>query len=144
MDEKDKNNIKLLIKIILYLLLALTFFSEFAANTEIINFIILLPFLFGILALICLYFGCCSNKHLNKVARAFGYVFAGSFILSLGWFIFNIMSPKKNLLSLLSPEKSTALWWALLIPAIILILYLIINELKKEFDNHLISKIKDH
>ncbi len=47
----------------------------------------LIIFIFGILALICLYVGHYSNKNLNRAGKAFGYVFSGSFILLFGWFL---------------------------------------------------------
>ena len=85
-----EDNINLLIKIILYLLLALAFFSEYAFKSkEVLDFIFLAPFLFGIIALIFLYLGYCSDSLIFKML---GYYFASSFILLFGWLIFSILT----------------------------------------------------
>jgi len=135
--EEEKNNIELLIKIILYLLLAMAFFSNYAVKSDTtINFIITIAFLFGILALIFLYIGLCSKTDYLKV---FGYVLSGSFILVLSWFILNVLTPMKEgtrIMNLLNLLKAETIWIALLVPSIILILYMIIKEIKKKFSKH--------
>ncbi|MFH1358936.1 MAG: hypothetical protein ABIH37_03555, partial [archaeon] len=126
-----ESNIKLLIKIILYLLLALAFFSNYAIKSEElkpINFMITIVFLFGILALICLYIGLCSKtNYLRELLGYLGYVFAGSFMLSFGWYVLNTIVPNRNFLILLNPELSTTIWVAVLAPLFTLG-FLIIKE----------------
>ena len=138
MDEENKggkkDNIKLLIKIILYLLLALAFFSDYAFKAEThLNFMIGIAFLFGILALICLYVGYYSNRTLNKVGKAFGCGFACAFISVFVWFIFNVLTSGHEgtrIEKLSNLLKSDTIWIALLIPSIILVIYLIVNYKK--------------
>ena len=96
----EKDNLKLLIKIILYLLLTLAFFSNYVIKSGIINFDITPLFLFGIFALVCLYIGYSSDWGLNRAGKAIGYVSAGAFILTWFWCILNIMVPDRNFLQL--------------------------------------------
>ena len=127
---EERDNIELLIKIILYLLLAMAFFSNYAVKSGIIDFIIVTTFLFGIVALIFLYIGLYSKKDYIK---AFGYVLAGSFVLVLGWFIINVLTSMKEgtrIISLLNLLKADTIWIALLIPSILLVLYMIIKKKK--------------
>jgi hypothetical protein len=130
MDEK--NNVPSLIEIILYLLLAIAFFSNYAYRmNKNIDFIIMTTFLFGILSIILLYIGMSWDK---DYFRAFGYTFAGSFILALGWSILKILLLTQEgtmIVKILSLLKSRSILWALLIPSIILVSYLIVKEIRK-------------
>jgi len=127
--EEDK--IDSLIKIILYLFLAMAFFSNYVVKSNTIDFIIKVVFLFGTISLIFLYIGKSWNKDYFK---AFGYVFAGSFTLVFCWFILNVSTPIKEgtiIVNLLNFLKAETIWIALLIPFTLLVLYLIVREIRK-------------
>jgi len=128
MEESPANR---LITIILYLLLAIAFFSTYATKSDTIDFMIGIIFLFGILAIICLYIGLYSKTNYLKT---FGYVFTGSFILVFGWFILNVLIPIKKeitIINLLNLLLAHTIVFALLIPLIVLVLYMIIKWMKK-------------
>ena len=93
------NNINQLITIILYLLLALAFFTQYASLIRKENAphrVILEIFIFGILAIASLYISQCSNLGdiLTTSTRVFGYVFSGYFILFYLWFLFHPLITK--------------------------------------------------
>jgi len=129
MVDKDEP-VKLLIKIILYLLLAIAFFSDFAIKSE-INFTIMPVFIFGIISLIFLYIGDSFNKMRGLIDIGYGFVVA--FIFSIGWFIFNaiFVDPKQTIpRGLLILSKSQSIYFPILIAGIVT-LTITIMKLKK-------------
>lgn len=135
MTNNNNHNIKLLIQIILYLLLAMAFFSDYVIEKYSIHLLIFETFIFGILALILLYVGYFLKK---DTLKEIGFLFSGSFILIFGWFLWS--SLKKELIArefiwwkrLLD---SKVIWLSLFIPLITyLIIEVIIFVYKNKFD----------
>lgn len=126
--KEEKENIKTLIEIISYLLLSIAFFSSYAAKREIIDFIIILPFLFGIISIFFLYTGLICN---NRYSKGFGYFLAVSFILTLVWLVLNIIRPDRNFLILFNPIDSTTICVTSFISLIVIIGCVILKKRKK-------------
>ena len=130
---EKKSNEELLITIILYLLLSLAFFSNFVSEKtggEIDNRITII-FIFGILALICLYASCCLDKDLKRVGKAFGYIFSSMFFLLFGWFLFIYFIGDLGYLEGFKELIFTkSIWGALLVS--LLLIYLIIKARNKK------------
>ena len=123
---EEENKTVLLIEIIVSLILALAFFSNYAIDCTIdqtncpIRYIFMLIFLFGILAIAFLYLGHSLNQSFSLFI---GYVFAGAFILAFGWLILTTMVYDGNYWNMLNPIKSTALWATIIISLIIVFLF---------------------
>jgi len=130
-------NVKKLIDIILYFILAFAFFSSFTSQNDTIQIdvhLILIVFIFGVLSVTFLYLGMWLE---NKIFKFIGYYLTGGFISVFSWFIFKTLaltqdiSPLKELFVVL---KKKSVIWGLIIPLICLIsykvIYLVIKKIR--------------